>query len=104
MRFLQGLLSPVERVDDVVLIADVPGVLSDETAELNAAEEETENEKDRENAETNFTSPRRKYYTAQRRLRDHSQKRKDESRFDNFQQFAFETAVRLIAFRLTDNL
>src|SRR5207344_1756829 len=51
--------------------------------------------KSRENAEANFTSPRRNYCTAQR-LCDHSPK-KDEPRFDSFQHFAFETVPRLIA-------
>jgi hypothetical protein len=54
-------LSPVESVDDVVLITDMPRVLPGPAAELNATQEKRENEKNRENAEANFTSPRRKY-------------------------------------------
>ena len=74
-----------------MLITDMPGILPDEAAELNAAQEKTENEKDREYAKTNFTRSRREYYTAQKRLRDHSPlKRKDETRFDSFEHFLFE--------------
>jgi hypothetical protein len=80
----------------------MPRVLPGPAAELNATQEKRENEKNRENADANFTSPRRKYCTAQERLRDHSPK-KDETRFDNFQQFVFETVLRLIALRLTDS-
>ena len=81
----------------------MPRVLPGPAAELNATHEKRENEKNRENAEANFTSPRRNYCTAQKRLRDHSPKIKDETRFDSFQQFAFETVLRLIALRLSDS-
>jgi hypothetical protein len=67
-------LSPVEAVDDVVLIADMPRVLPGPAAQLNATQEKGENEKNRENAEPNFTSPRGNYCTAQKRLRDHPPK------------------------------
>ena len=80
----------------------MPRVLPGPAAELNAAQKKRENEKNRENADANFTSPRRKYCTAQERLRDHSPK-KDETRFDSFQPFVFETLLRLIALRLTDS-
>jgi len=87
-----------------VLITDMPGVLPDEAAELNATQEERENKKNRENAEDNFTSPRRKCYTGPKRLCDHSLKNeKDQTRFDSFEQFVFETVFRLIAIRLTDS-
>jgi hypothetical protein len=93
-------LSPVESVDYVVLITDVPGILPDEAAELNTTQEKRENEKNRQNAEDNFTSAGRKYDTAQKRLCDHSLKNeKDETRFDSFKQFVFETAFRPIAIR-----
>ena len=36
--FFQSLLSPVESVDDVVLVTDVPGILPDPAAELNPTE------------------------------------------------------------------
>jgi hypothetical protein len=36
-------------------------VFADPTAELNAAHEKRENEKNREDAEANFTRPRRNY-------------------------------------------
>ena len=80
----------------------MPRVLPGPAAELNATKKKRENEKNRENADANFTSPRRKYYAAQERLRDHSPK-KDEPRFDSFEQFVFETVLRLIALRLTDS-
>ena len=79
----------------------MPRVLPGPAAELNATDEKSKNEKSRENAEANFTSPRRNYCTAQR-LCDHSPK-KDEPRFDSFQHFAFETVPRLIAPRLSDS-
>jgi len=37
-------LSPVEGVDDVVLITDMPGVFADRTAELNTTNKKCENE------------------------------------------------------------
>jgi len=80
----------------------MPSVFADLTAELNATKKQHENEKNRENADTNFTDPRRNYCTDQERLCDHSQK-KDETRFDSFKQFVFETVFRLIALRLTDS-
>jgi hypothetical protein len=40
---------------------------------------------------------------AQKRLRDHSPKTKDETRFDSFKHNVFETALRLFARRLTDS-
>jgi hypothetical protein len=39
----------------------MPRVFADPTAELNATHEKRENEKNRENTEANFTSPRRNY-------------------------------------------
>ena len=81
----------------------MPRVLPGPAAKLNATDEKSENEKNRENAEANFTSPRRNYCTAQKRLCDHSPKKKDEPRFDSFQQFAFETVFRLIALPLIDS-
>src|SRR6516165_2671471 len=87
----QCLLSPVESINDVVLVAEVPRVLPGPSAELNAAQKKRKNEKNRENAQANFTSPRRNYCTAQERLCDHPQKRKGETRFNSFQQFVFET-------------
>ena len=101
MRLFQGLLSPIKGIYNVVLITDMPRVLPGPAAELNATDEKSKNEKSRENAEANFTSPRRNYCTAQR-LCDHSPK-KDEPRFDSFQHFAFETVLRLIAPRLSDS-
>ena len=59
-----------------MLITDMPRVLPGPAAELNATDEKSENEKNRENAEANFTSPRRNYCTAQERLCDHSPKMK----------------------------
>jgi hypothetical protein len=64
-------LSPVESVDDVVLITHVSRVLPYEAAELNASEEKRENKNNRENAKADFTGPGRKCYTAPKRLRDH---------------------------------
>ena len=81
-----------------MLITDVPRVLPDTTPELNAPEEKRENEKTGKNAEANFTSPRRKYCTAQRRLCDHSPKQTDETGFDSLGRIAFETALRFIRF------
>src|SRR5882724_12118047 len=79
----------------------MPRVLPCPAAELNATQEKRENKKNRENADANFTSPRRKYCTAQERLRDHSpENKKSEPRFDSFQQFVFETVLRLIALHL----
>src|SRR4029077_1531639 len=57
-RFFQRFLSPVESVNDVVLITNVSRVLSDPTPKLNATQEQRKNEKNRENAEANFTSTR----------------------------------------------
>ena len=54
-------MSPVESVDDVVLITDMSRVFADPATELNATQEKRENEKNRENAEAKFTSPRRNY-------------------------------------------
>ena len=95
MRLFQGLLSPIKGIYNVVLITDMPRVLPGPAAELNATDEKSENEKSRENAEANFTSPRRNYCTAQAIVR--SFPKKDEPRFDSFQHFAFETVPRLIA-------
>src|SRR5262245_49411744 len=55
----------------------MPRVFADPTAQLNATQEQRENEKNRENAEANFTSPYRKYRMARKRLRDHSPKDKE---------------------------
>ena len=60
-----------------MLITDVPRVFADPTAELNATKKKREDGKDRENTEANFTNPRRNYWMAQERLRDHSPKSKD---------------------------
>ena len=91
-------MPPVESVDDVVLITDVPRVFADPAAELNATQKKRKYKKNRENAEANFTSPRRNYCTPQERLCDHPPKnKKTETRFDSFQQFVFETVFRLIA-------
>jgi hypothetical protein len=80
----------------------MPRVLPGPAAELNATDEKSKNENNRENAEANF--PRRNYSTAQERLCDHSpQNEKTNPRFDSFQQFAFETVLRLIALRLSDS-
>ena len=76
MRFFQGLLSPIKGIYNVVLITDMPRVLPGPPAELNAADEKSENEKSRENAEAYFTTPRRNYCTAPKRLCDHSPKMK----------------------------
>ena len=81
----------------------MPRVFADPTAELNATHEKRENKKNRENAETNFTSPQRNYCTARERLCDHSPKMKRQTRFDNFQQFVFETVFRLIALQLINS-
>src|SRR5215216_1513808 len=76
----------------------MPRVLPRPAAELNATQEKRQNEKNREDADANFTSPRRKYCAAQNRLRDHSPKnKKTEPRFNIFEQFVFETVFRLIA-------
>ena len=53
--------------------------------------------KNRENAETKFTSPRRNYCAAPKRLRDHSPNTKRRNGFDSFEEFVFETVFRLIA-------
>ena len=80
----------------------MPRVLPGPAAELNATQENDENEKNRENAEANFTSSRRNYCTAPERLRDHSQKKtKPDSTVSN--KFVFETALRLIALHLIDS-
>jgi hypothetical protein len=87
-----------------VLITDTPRVLADATAQLNATEEQRENEKNRQNTEANFTSPRRNYWMAQEQLRDHSpRKQETETRFDSFQHFVFETVIRLFAPRVSDS-
>jgi hypothetical protein len=75
-------LSPVEGIDDIVLIADMPRVLPDEAAELNATQKNRENKQNRENADANFTSSRRNYCTAQERLCDHSPKN-DKTKLDS---------------------
>src|SRR5512132_2285276 len=54
----------------------MPRVLPGPAAQLNATQEKGENEKNRENAEPNFTSTRGNYCTAQKRLRDHPPKMK----------------------------
>ena len=54
----------------------MPRVLTGPTAKLNAADEKSENEKSRENAEPYFTTPRRDYCTTPKRLCDHSPKLK----------------------------
>ena len=59
-----------------MLVTEMPRVLPGPAAELNATQEKRENEKNRENAEANFTSPRRNLCTAQKRLRDHCPKMK----------------------------
>jgi hypothetical protein len=64
--FFQGLLSPIKTVNDVVLITDVPRVLSGPAAELDSTQEKGENEKNPENAQANFTSSLRNYGTAQK--------------------------------------
>ena len=85
-----------------MLVTDVPRVLARPAAKLNPTDEKSENEKSRENAEAYFTTPRRDFCTTPKRLCDHSPK-KDEPRFDSFQQFAFETVFRLIARRLNNS-
>src|SRR5262249_31496932 len=55
----------------------MPRVFADPTAQLNATQEQRQNEKNRENAEANFTGPYRKYRMARKRLRDHSPKDKE---------------------------
>src|SRR5436190_24154210 len=78
-------------------------VFADPTAKLNATNKQRENKKNRKNAETNLTNPRRNRCTAQKRLCDHSPKMKSRNRFDSFQQFVFETVLRLIALHLIES-
>src|SRR5215472_11644927 len=101
--FCQCLLTPVESVDDVVLITDMAGVFPCPAAELNSTQEQCKNEQNRENAEPKFTIPRRSSCAAQKRLRNHPPNTKTRNGFDSFEEFVFETVFRLVAVRLTDN-
>ena len=67
-------MSPVKGIYNVVLITDMPRILPGPAAKLNPTDEKSENEKSRENAEAYFTTPRRDYCTAPKRLCDHSPK------------------------------
>src|SRR5205809_4592403 len=62
----------------------MPRVFADPTAELNATNKQRENKKNRKNAETNLTNPRRNPCTAQKRLCDHSPKMKSRNPIRQF--------------------
>src|SRR5439155_26002205 len=59
-------------------------VFADPTAKLNATNKQRENKKNRKNAETNLTNPRRNRCTAQKRLCDHSPKMKSRNPIPQF--------------------
>src|SRR5215472_18318109 len=76
-----------------MLITDMPGVFADRTAELNAANKKCENEKNAQNAETNFTNPWRNYCTARKRLCDHPPKSKDQTQIRQFPTLCVRNCV-----------
>ena len=51
-----------------MLITNMPRILSGPAAELNATNEKSKNENNRENAEANFTNPRRNYWYGPRAI------------------------------------
>src|SRR5262249_50400500 len=82
-RFFEGLLSPVETVNNVVLVTDMPCVLAGPTAQLNATQEKSDDEKNRKKTQAHFADPRRNYCTAQARLFDHSPKKTKKTKPDS---------------------